>query len=153
MREQTKEKEEIIRKLRMEDDQAMNKMLKLESQIQLLEKNNEKNASETVEVYQGQIKKLDHTAKTQVKDLDTKLSELKENLNKMEKVGKEKARHEAQLTIIKQDCESLEKTIKEEKYRIDIALAKMAEEREADLQHKLQAHEATANHNAERNVQ
>ena len=54
----------------------------------MLEKKNEKNASETVEVYQGQIKKLDTTAKEQVKDLDTKLSELKENLNKMEKVGK-----------------------------------------------------------------
>ena len=63
MREATKEKEEIIRRLRMEDDQAMNKMLKLESQIQLLEKKNEKNASETVDVYQGQIKKLDHSAK------------------------------------------------------------------------------------------
>lgn len=118
----------------------------------MLEKKNEKVASETVDSYQTQIKKIDQHAQEQVKDIDTKLSELNENLNKLEKVGMDKVHFESQLLLIQQDCESVERTIKEEKYRIDIQMAKMAEEKEAELQQKLKDHEQTANINAERNV-
>ena len=39
------------------------------------------------------------------------MSELNENLNKMDDVGKEKLRYELELKSWQQDCDSLEKTI------------------------------------------
>lgn len=53
------------------------------------------------------------------------MSELNENLNKMDDVGKEKLRYELELKAWQQDCDSLEKTIQEEKYKIEIEQARM----------------------------
>ena len=55
-KDQVKEKEDIILRLTQEDNQAMKQMIELESKIQLLEKKNEKKASETVNAYEAQIK-------------------------------------------------------------------------------------------------
>ena len=59
LKEQTKEKEEIILKLTKEDHAAMKQMIELESKIGVLEKKNEKTANETVNVYEEKIKKKD----------------------------------------------------------------------------------------------
>lgn len=56
------------------------------------------------------------------------MSELNENLNKMDDVGKEKLRYELELKAWQQDCDSLEKTIQEEKYKIEIEQARMKQE-------------------------
>ena len=56
------------------------------------------------------------------------MSELNENLNKMDDVGKEKLRYELELKAWQQDCDSLEKTIQEEKYKIEIEQARMKRE-------------------------
>ena len=99
----------------------MKTMIELESKIQVLEKKNEKTANETVNNYEEKIKKKDVKAKEEMKDIDTRLKELKENLDKLSDVGKEKLRYELNLKSIQQDCESLEKIIQEEKYRIEIS--------------------------------
>lgn len=102
----------------------MKQMIELESKIQLLEKKNEKKASETVNQYESQLRQQDSVAKAEMKDIGTKLNELKENINKLQTVGKEKLKYELNLKALQQDCESLEKTIQEESYRIEIALAR-----------------------------
>jgi len=60
------------------------------------------------------------------------VSERHENLDKMQDVGKEKLKYELELMAWQQDCTSLEKTIQEEKYRIEIEQARM--KREMELQ-------------------
>ena len=99
----------------------MKQMIELESKIQVLEKKNEKVAVETVNTYEDKIKKKDTAAKEEMKDINTRLAELKENLDKLQSVGKEKLRYELSLKSMQQDCESLEKIIQEEKYRIEIS--------------------------------
>ena len=71
----------------------------------------------------------------------------------MDKEGKERGEFQGRLLLMQQNCESIEKTIKEEKYRIDISMAKMAEDKEKELTLKLKDHERTAFMHAERNVQ
>ena len=46
----------------------MKKMIDLENKIQTLEKKNEKIQTETVNTYEGQIKKIDAKAKDELKD-------------------------------------------------------------------------------------
>ena len=53
-------------------------------------------------------------------DTDVKVSELNENLDKMKEVGSEKLTYELELMAWEQDANNLEKTIQEEKYRIEI---------------------------------
>jgi predicted RNase H-like nuclease (RuvC/YqgF family) len=59
-------------------------------------------------------------AKEQLNDTDVKVSELHENLDKMQDVGREKLKYELELMAWEQDAANLEKTIQEEKYRIEI---------------------------------
>lgn len=49
----------------------------------MLEKKNEKVAVETVNTYEDKIKKKDTAAKEEMKDINTRLAELKENLDKL----------------------------------------------------------------------
>ena len=86
-------------------------MIELESKIQTLEKQNEKTTNDTVNNYENQIKKIDQTAKDQVKETNIKVSEIKEDLDKMQDIGKEKLKYELELMAWQQDCASLEKTI------------------------------------------
>lgn len=62
-----KEKDDIIRRLTQEDKAAMTQMIELESKIQLLEKKNEKKASETINTYQSAVKKNETGAKEEMK--------------------------------------------------------------------------------------
>lgn len=73
--------------LTKENDEAMKKMIELENKIQTLEKKNEKTTNETVGNFEGQIGKIDKNAKQELKDKNIKMSELNENLDKMDKVG------------------------------------------------------------------
>lgn len=54
MKEQYKEKEDIILRLTKEDNTAMKKMIELETKIQMLEKKTEKVTSETIQNYESQ---------------------------------------------------------------------------------------------------
>ena len=98
----------------------MKKMIDLDNKIIALEKKNEKTKNDTVNNYQSQIKKIDGEAQEKVKETEVKVSELNENLDKMKDVEKEKLKYELELMAWQQDCASLEKTIQEEKYRIEI---------------------------------
>lgn len=131
----------------------MKQMIELESKIQVLEKKNEKVAVETVNTYEDKIKKKDTAAKEEMKDINTRLAELKENLDKLQSVGKEKLRYELSLKSMQQDCESLEKIIQEEKYRIEISQARMKKNMEVDFQARLKEFKETAKNDAEKNVQ
>lgn len=73
------------------------KLVELENKIQTLEKRNEKVQNDTVNQYEKQIKTIDHSAKEQIKDTNIKVSELNENLDKMQDVGKEKLKYELEL--------------------------------------------------------
>ena len=65
------------------------------------------------------------------------VSEKNEALNKLEPVGKEKLKYELELMAWQQDCASVEKTIQEEKYRIEIEQAKMKREMEKQFEEEL----------------
>ena len=65
------------------------------------------------------------------------VSEKNEALNKLEGVGKEKLKYELELMAWQQDCASVEKTIQEEKYRIEIEQAKMKREMEHQFEEEL----------------
>lgn len=49
------------------------------------------------------------------------MTEMTENLDKMQPISKEKLKYELELMAWQQDCTSLEKTIQEEKYQVEIA--------------------------------
>lgn len=53
MKDQYKEKEDIILRLTKEDNTAMKKMIELETKIQMLEKKTEKVTSETIQNYES----------------------------------------------------------------------------------------------------
>ena len=76
------------------------------------------------------------------------MSELHENLDKMQDVGKEKLKYELELMAWQQDCASLEKTIQEEKYRIQIEQARMKQEMEAQFEESLEQFQAQATQDA-----
>lgn len=66
------------------------------------------------------------------------MSELNENLEKMQDVGKEKLKYELELMTWQQDCASLEKSFQEEKYLIEIELARMKQEKEIEYEASLE---------------
>jgi hypothetical protein len=66
------------------------------------------------------------------------VSELNENLEKMQDVGKEKLKYELELMTWQQDCASLEKSFQEEKYLIEIELARMKQEKEIEYEASLE---------------
>ena len=72
-------------------------MLELENKITSYEKKNEKVQNDTINNYENQIKKIDHGAKEQIKDTQIKVTELNENLDKMQDVGKDKLKYELEL--------------------------------------------------------
>ena len=76
------------------------------------------------------------------------MSELNENLNKMDDVGKEKLRYELELKAWQQDCDSLEKTIQEEKYKIEIEQARMKQEMNIEFNISLKQFVLEANQKA-----
>ena len=117
---QVRDRDDVILNLTRENDDAMKKMIDLDNKIIALEKKNEKTKNDTVNNYQSQIKKIDGEAQEKVKETEVKVSELNENLDKMKDVEKEKLKYELELMAWQQDCASLEKTIQEEKYRIEI---------------------------------
>ena len=131
----------------------MKKCIELENRIQEYEKKNEKTNNDTVQNYQSQINKMDTEIKEQLQQTDVKVSELNENLDKMHDVGKEKLKYELELMAWQQDCGSLEKTIQEEKYRIEIEQARMKREMEAQFQDELELQKQTAKQDAQRNIQ
>ena len=51
----------------------------------------------------------------------------------MQDVGKEKLKYELELMAWQQDCQSLEKAFTEEKYLIEIELARMKREKQAEF--------------------
>ena len=74
-------------------------------------------------------------------------------MKKLETVGKDKLRYELNLKALQQDCESLEKTIQEEKYRIEIAQARNKKEMEEKFQRRKKLFMAEAKETAEIEVQ
>jgi hypothetical protein len=83
------------------------------------------------------VKKIEVASKEQIKDTSIKVSELNENLEKMQEVGKDKLKYEIELMAWQQDCASLEKTIQEEKYRIEIQKAEMSREMQKKFKESL----------------
>ena len=71
----------------------------------------------------------------------------------MQEVGKEKLKFELELMVWQQDCASLEKTIQEEKYRIEIEKARMRREMEAQFKESLEQFKLQAKDDAQRNIQ
>ena len=63
-----------------------------------------------------------------------KKSELNDELEKMGGAQKEKLKYELELMAWRQDCASLEKTIQEERYRIEIEQARMKQKKEAEFE-------------------
>lgn len=116
----------------------MKKMIELENKIQEYEKKNEKTNNDTVNNFENQKNKMNTEIKEQLQETDVKVSELHENLDKMHDVGKEKLKYELELMAWQQDCSSLEKTIQEEKYRIEIEQARMKREMESQFQDELE---------------
>lgn len=94
--------------------------------------------NDTVNQYEKEIKKIETVAKDQIKDTNIKVSELNENLDKMQDVGKEKLKYELELMTWQQDCASLEKAFQEEKYLIEIELARMKKEKEKEYNASLE---------------
>lgn len=80
------------------------------------------------------------------------MSEIKEDLDKMQEVGKEKLKYELELMAWQQDCASLEKTIQEEKYRIEIEQARMKEKMEEKQKNSLHLFKLQAQQDAQRNI-
>ena len=56
----------------------------------------------------------------------------------MQDVGKEKLKYELELMTWQQDCASLEKSFQEEKYLIEIELARMKKEKEKEFEESLE---------------
>jgi ABC-type lipoprotein release transport system permease subunit len=71
------------------------------------------------------MKDLKTKASKQIEDTNIQVDELNQNLEKMQDVGKEKLKYELELMTWQQDCASLEKAFQEEKYLIEIELARM----------------------------
>mmetsp|Transcript_11164 Transcript_11164/g.18755 ORF Transcript_11164/g.18755 Transcript_11164/m.18755 type:complete len:119 (+) Transcript_11164:435-791(+) len=71
----------------------------------------------------------------------------------MQDVGKEKLKYELELMAWQQDCGGLEKTIQEEKYRIEIEKARLKREMEAQFAESLEHFKHQAKHDAQRNIQ
>ena len=70
----------------------------------------------------------------------------------MQEVGKEKLKYELELMAWQQDCASLEKTIQEEKYRIEIEQARMKEKMEEKQKNSLHLFKLQAQQDAQRNI-
>lgn len=137
-KKQFQDREDVILNLTRENDDAMKRLIDLENKIIALDKKNEKTKNDTVNNYETQIKKIDGEAQEKVKDTEVKVTELNENLDKMKDVEKEKLKYELELMAWQQDCASLEKTIQEEKYRIEIEQARMKKEMESQFQDSLE---------------
>ena len=152
-KENFKEKENIILKLTKDNDDSMKKMILLESKIKTLEGQNEKKQTETVQFYEGKIKGIEQTTTAQVNETMVKKTELTDELEKMEGAQREKLKYELELMAWQQDCESLEKTIQEEKYRIEIEQARMKQKMEAEFDSRLAQFKMKAKQDAQRNIQ
>jgi len=126
----------------------MNKEINLQNKVQEYEKSNEKVHNDAKANFESKIKKVDKEAKEQVEQTEVKVSELHENLDKMQDVGKEKLKYDLELMAWQQDCASLEKTIQEEKYRIQIEQARMKQEMEAQFEESLEQFQAQATQDA-----
>ena len=131
----------------------MKRMIELDNKIKDLEKKNQKQQTDTTNNYQNQIKKLGNEAKEKIKETEVRVSELHENMDKMQDIGKEKLKYELELMAWQQDCASLEKTIQEERYRIEIEQARMKKEMEIQFKDSLEQYEAQAKLDAQRNIQ
>lgn len=136
-KEQIKDREEIILQHTTTNAEYSKKLVELENKIQTLEKRNEKQQNETVDQYEKQIKTIDHKAKEQIKDINIKVSEQNESLDKMQEVGQKKLKYELELMAWQQDCKSLETAYQEEKYLIEIELARMKKSKQAEFQQSL----------------
>ena len=66
------------------------------------------------------MKVLEQSTQAQVADAMVKKAERTDELEKMGGAQREKLKYELELMAWRQDCASLEKTIQEEKYRIEI---------------------------------
>ena len=76
---------------------------------------------------------MEANTKEEINTTVTKKTELNDNLEKMEDVSKQKLKYELELMAWQQDCASLEKTINEERYRIEIEQARMKRQKEAEF--------------------
>lgn len=152
-KEQYKEKEDIILKLTKDNDESMRRMIQLENKIKSFEGNNEKKQTETVQYYEGKMKSLESNNQQQINDTMVKKTELNDQLEKMGGAQKEKLKYELELMAWRQDCSSLEKTIQEEKYRIEIEQARMKQKKEADFESQLANFKLKAKQDAQRNIQ
>ena len=71
-------------------------------------------------------------------ETEVKVQERHENLDKMQGVGKEKLKFQLELMAWQQDCDTVQKTILEEKYRIEIEQARMKREMEVQFKQSLE---------------
>ena len=74
-------------RLTKDHEEASKKLIELETKIEGLTKKNEKETTEVVNHYEGQVKKIEQAQKEQIKDTNIKVSELNENLEKNQDVG------------------------------------------------------------------
>lgn len=81
------------------------------------------------------------------------INEKNQHLDKMHDVGKEKLKYELELMAWQQDCTSLEKTIQQEKYQIEIEQARMKREMQKKFQDELLLQRQMAEQDALRNIQ
>lgn len=63
-----------------------------------------------------------------MEDTNVVINEKNQNLDKMKDEEKEQLKYDLELMAWKQDCASLEKTIQQEKYQIEIEQARMKRE-------------------------
>lgn len=67
-KEQIKDREDVILRLTTNNAESSKRLVELENKIQTLEKKNEKVTNDTVNQYEKEIKKIETTAKEQIKD-------------------------------------------------------------------------------------
>lgn len=97
LKENHKEKEDIILKLTHDNDSSMKRMIQLENKIKTLEGQNEKQQTETVQMFEGKMKGIEGNNSSQVNDTLVKKSELTDELEKMGGAQREKLKYELEL--------------------------------------------------------
>ncbi|CDW79859.1 UNKNOWN [Stylonychia lemnae] len=148
---QEKDRNDVIERLTRENEEKMKVLIDLETKIQTLEKKNEKENNEIVTKYQNQIKDMTKRGQEKIVENDTKINELREERNNMDDTYKKRIYFETQLQHWRNQCNSIQKVIQDEKYNIQIEQAKMKKAIESEYKESLEKFKAQAQLDAERN--
>lgn len=150
---QEKDSGDVMTRLTKELQDAITKHTELQHNIDEYNKKNEKINNDAQNNFNTKIQIVEKENVEEIRETNVVIKEKNENLEKMNDEKNKKLRYDLELMVMQQDCASLEKTIQQEKYQIEIEMARMKKEKKSEFENELKLQQQMAKEDAQRNIQ